>query len=262
MFSSEPGNARPWLQPMALSLTIPGFYLMLDGATAAQRLAGQALYGAAALLLALYLSHPLLRRHQRPGWRHGLPMHDMQDMQHRLPWRRVDLVLLSAIAACIWPSAPPWSDGEWAARLLVCAVVSMRMVTLAVGHVGPRALVPMCGVSLAMLAIAGGGFYWLEPQVHSFADGLWLAFTTGATVGYGDLVPSTPASKVFAVFIVLLGYALLSLVTASIAALLVGEDEKLLRRELHADMRLLLREIDVLRGEIAELRRTAVPPPS
>ncbi|MTW05195.1 two pore domain potassium channel family protein [Duganella ginsengisoli] len=135
------------------------------------------------------------------------------------------------------------------------------MVTLAVGYVGPHSLAPMCGVSLAMLVIAGGGFYWLEPQVHSFADGLWLAFTTGATVGFGDIVPSTPASKVFAVFIVLLGYALLSLVTASIAALFVGEDEKLIRRELHADMRLLLREIGSLRAEIAELRRAPADPP-
>jgi len=69
-------------------------------------------------------------------------------------------------------------------------------------------------------------------------------------VGYGDLVPSTPASRVLAVFIVILGFGLLSLVTASIAALMVGEDEKRMRRELHADMRILLREIAELRAEL------------
>ncbi len=233
------GKSMQWLQPAALLLTIPGFYLMLDGATAAQRFGGQALYGAAAILFALYLSKAAPHRHVR----------------HARQWRRVDFTLLAAMVGCVWPSTPPWGDVEWFLRLLVCAVISLRMVTLAIGHVGPQSLGPMCGVSLAMLAIAGGGFYWLEPQVHSFADGLWLAFTTGATVGYGDIVPSTPASKVFAVFIVLLGFAMLSLMTASIAAIMVGEDEKLLRRELHADMRRLLAEIDALRADIAAERR-------
>lgn len=241
MISSNIGKAGPWLQPVALLLTIPGFYLMLDAQTPAQRWAGQALYGMAALLLSLYLFKAAPRRHVR----------------HAVHWRRIDLFLLAGIAGSIWPSAPPWTDAEWCLRLLVCAAISLRMVSLAVGHVGARSLAPTCGVSLAMLVIAGAGFYWLEPQVHSFADGVWLAFTTGATVGYGDIVPSTPASKVFAVFIVLLGYALLSVVTASIAALLIGEDERLIRRELHTDMRLLQQQIAELRKEIAAQRGAA-----
>jgi voltage-gated potassium channel len=45
--------------------------------------------------------------------------------------------------------------------------------------------------------------------------------TTAATVGYGDVavVPSTPTSRVFAVVVVLLGLAVLSLATASLAAI-------------------------------------------
>lgn len=247
MAMREPGKGRDWLQPAALLLTIPGFYLMLDGQTPVQQLAGQVAYGLAALLLAMHMLMPASRMSVRLA-------------RQARRWGRFDAVLLVCIAANLWPSMPPWSNAEWFLRLVACGVISIRMVSLAVGYMGPRSLAPTCAVSLAMLAMAGGGFYWLEPQVHSFADGLWLAFTTGATVGYGDIVPSTPASKVFAVFIVLMGYALLSLVTASIAALLVGEDEKLIRRELHADMRLLLREIDALRGEIAAQRGQAPEP--
>ena len=69
-------------------------------------------------------------------------------------------------------------------------------------------------------------------------------------------MPSTPASRILAVFIVLLGYALLSLVTGSIAALLVGEDERRIRRELHADMRILLREVALLRRQLDEIGST------
>ncbi len=106
--------------------------------------------------------------------------------------------------------------------------------------------------AVGLFAIAGLGFYWLEPQVTSYADGLWLAFITGATVGYGDLVPTTAASRVFAVFIVLLGYAVFSIVTATISALFIGEDEKRFEHELHADIRALRTEIATLREQIMQ----------
>lgn len=62
-------------------------------------------------------------------------------------------------------------------------------------------------------------------------------------MGYGDIVPSTPAAKIFAVFIVLLGYAMFSIVTANIAALFVEEDEARFERELHRDIRALREEL-------------------
>jgi voltage-gated potassium channel len=78
---------------------------------------------------------------------------------------------------------------------------------------------------------------------------VWLAFVTGATIGYGDFVPTTTASRLFAGLMVLFGFTLFSLVTASIAAFFVGEDEKLLRREMHQDIRKLHDEIAQLIGE-------------
>ena len=57
---------------------------------------------------------------------------------------------------------------------------------------------------MLILLVGGFGFWALDPRVHTLADGLWLAFTTAATVGYGDMVPSTYASRAFAVVVVLL----------------------------------------------------------
>ena len=106
----------------------------------------------------------------------------------------------------------------------------------------------LCGL---ILLIGGVGFWALDPRVDTLSDGLWLAFTTAATVGYGDVVPSTPASRGFAVVVVLLGLAVLSLATASLAAIFVekdvAEEEDLLAQD-------LLREINLLRGDIALLR--------
>jgi voltage-gated potassium channel len=108
---------------------------------------------------------------------------------------------------------------------------------------------------LAAWAVAGAGFYLLEPTVGSYVDGLWLAFTTGATVGYGDFVPTTLASRLFAVIMVLLGFTVLSVGTAAIAALFVGQDEKQMEQELHRDIRELRREVQALHREIQANRR-------
>jgi voltage-gated potassium channel len=107
-------------------------------------------------------------------------------------------------------------------------------------------------LALLLLGSSGAGFYWLEPAVHTYADGVWLAFSTVATVGYGDLVPTTPASKILAVFIVLLGYAVFSIVTANIAALFIGEEEAGFEHELHADIRALSLEVAALRRELRQ----------
>ena len=106
-------------------------------------------------------------------------------------------------------------------------------------------------MALAVLGLCGLGFWWLEPSAKSFEDGLWLAFTTAATVGYGDIVPTTTASRIFSVFVVLLGLGVLTLVTAAIAAQLVESEERRIEREILRDMHHQLRSVH---AELAALR--------
>jgi voltage-gated potassium channel len=100
---------------------------------------------------------------------------------------------------------------------------------------------------MVIMGLGGVGFWLIEPRAHTLSDGLWLAFTTAATVGYGDIVPSTYASRAFAVLVVLLGLAVLSLATASVAAMFVETEERQIERD-------LLREIGALRAEVRALR--------
>ena len=113
-------------------------------------------------------------------------------------------------------------------------------------------------LALAILLLGGIGFWLLDPRVHTFQDGLWLAFTTAATVGYGDLVPSTPLSRVFSVLVVLLGLAVLSLVTASLAAIFVEQDveaeERQIERDLMREIRHLQHQVEALREECRQAR--------
>jgi voltage-gated potassium channel len=234
----------PW-QPQdgalfgAFIASIPAFYLLLTGASAAVREIGSALY----LLTAALMAAAVRLQPRGPGL-------------HRLP--PIDIAVgLGALASAL-PSTLPWSIPEWWLRLGFCTAILMRVTPTIVRWVAQRHLMQILAIGTGLLAISGGGFYWLEPRVDSYADGLWLAFITAATVGYGDLVPSSAASRIFAVFIVLLGYAIFSLVTASIAALFVGEDEKGLEKELHGEIRILRAEIRELRREI-ELFRNNPP---
>ena len=113
-------------------------------------------------------------------------------------------------------------------------------------------------LAMAILVLGGVGFWWLDPKVLTLSDGLWLSFTTAATVGYGDLVPSTHASRAFSVVVVLLGLAVLSLVTASLAAMFVErevqEEDRVIERDLMREIRHLREELAQLRQEVQALR--------
>ena len=109
-----------------------------------------------------------------------------------------------------------------------------------------RGLVYSLVLCMLILALGGLGFWVLEPGILTLKDGLWLAFTTAATVGYGDIIPSTDASRAFSVVVVLLGLAVLSLVTASVAAMFVEIEERQIERD-------LMHEIGALRAEVRAL---------
>ena len=131
-------------------------------------------------------------------------------------------------------------------------------------HLIRRGLIYSLGLCLLILLLGGIGFWWLEPGIHTLQDGLWLAFTTAATVGYGDLVPRTSVGRAFSVLVVLLGLAVLSLVTASLAALFVEqeveEEERQIERELMRELHALRRQVAALQDRLDRHNGAAQPP--
>jgi voltage-gated potassium channel len=124
-------------------------------------------------------------------------------------------------------------------------------------HIVRRGLWYSLVLCLVIMMVGGVGFWALEPAVTSLQEGLWLAFTTAATVGYGDVVPLTQAGRAFAVLMVLLGLSVLSLVTASLAAIFVEREvqdeveagERQIERELMHEIRALRAQIDRLQDQ-------------
>jgi voltage-gated potassium channel len=60
----------------------------------------------------------------------------------------------------------------------------------------------------------------------SFGDALWWAAQTVTTVGYGDVVPQTDGGRVVAVFVMVFGLAVLSLVTAIVTSGFVARAQR------------------------------------
>lgn len=80
-------------------------------------------------------------------------------------------------------------------------------------------------VSVALLA----GFVMTrvdEEDFPTFGVGAWWALVTLATVGYGDVVPTTAWGRVVASGVILFGITFLSFLTATVTSLFVSNDQE------------------------------------
>ena len=239
---------RAWRWPVLIALfcTIPAFYIeLLENLPTPLAVA---IYLLAALMTATSLWQ-VARKVSHP--------------RQYLRSNALDVMLVIGLltAALISPSAS--STLSLAIRLFVAMLTLVRMVWAIKSWVTRGGLGYLLTLALLVLGFCGVGFWALEPRAHSLGDGLWLAFTTAATVGYGDIVPTTPAAKIFAVFVVLLGYAVLSLVTAAIAAMWVESAERHMEqdilRDMHAQLRSVHEELAAIKDQLAAARKADRP---
>jgi voltage-gated potassium channel len=75
-------------------------------------------------------------------------------------------------------------------------------------------------IVLLLLLVSSVAISIFEPDV-SLTDGFWWTIVTMTTVGYGDISPATPAGRMLAAFIMLLGVGVLGMLSASIASFLI-----------------------------------------
>lgn len=223
---------------VALAATVPAFYLAL---LAEHRALAVGLYLLGAAACAAVTLH---ERHER----------QRAIESRQLGYQRGLSVLL--VVALVLSALLPQGDSAFVLgiRLVTAALIVLRWGESLRLWFWRGSLPYLLALAVGVLGLCGVGFWWLDPHVQTFGDGLWLAFTTAATVGYGDMVPSTPAAKIFAVFVVLMGFGVLSLVTASIAAMWVQTEERRIEREILRDLH---RQMASLREELTAMREAA-----
>ena len=79
-------------------------------------------------------------------------------------------------------------------------------------------------LSIGINLLFGFAVFLIDPNVHSFGDGVWLAWVTMTHVGYGDVVPTSFLGRTLACLLILFGLVMLALLTATFSTILLGRD--------------------------------------
>jgi voltage-gated potassium channel Kch len=85
------------------------------------------------------------------------------------------------------------------------------------------AVIVIAGFTMVAALMAGVLVRLADPgDFRSLPDALWWSVQTIATVGYGDMVPRHTEGRVIAALVMLMGIALIAVVTATVTATLVN----------------------------------------
>jgi hypothetical protein len=121
------------------------------------------------------------------------------------------------------------------------------------------------GTRIIFVSIVGGGLLFsVIEQKASFIDGMWWAYISAMTVGYGDYAPHTPEMRIIAVLIVLGGvlftFGLGSAVASRATVKRFAKVKETL--ELHDDigaivdnLRTYADELEIIGGHLKELEK-------
>lgn len=181
----------------------------------------------------------------------------------------IDVVVWTAFAVdlgvklTVAPHRVRYLRSNWLEAAIVVMPLFRPLLAIRVAFYGTRAAMGLrrlarmdsfvvfgAGLVLVSATVAFAAEEGVNPELTSFLDALYWALVTMSTVGYGDVVPVTPAGKVAAVLLMTGGIAFFGVVAANLATLLSRSEV----RETAHDIDEVLREVRALRAEIAELR--------
>jgi voltage-gated potassium channel len=137
----------------------------------------------------------------------------------------LNLFIILAGIPVLWGAAP-YAAMLRSFRLLIAVQVLINMsgtlrALLARNHLGTTLV-----VSLIVIVIAGILEAGIDPAVKHPLDGIWWAWVTVTTVGYGDIVPVSAAGKILGAILILLGVGLFSMLTASFSVYFISQKEE------------------------------------
>ncbi len=93
--------------------------------------------------------------------------------------------------------------------------------------VARRRIFPYLAAATVGLALVSGFVMTLvdEKDFPNFGIAVWWAIVTLATVGYGDVVPTTVPGRVVGSLVIVLGVTFLAFLTATVTSLFVSSDQ-------------------------------------
>ncbi|MEN8169118.1 MAG: ion channel [Pseudomonadota bacterium] len=166
----------------------------------------------------------------------------------------MNLLIIAGGLPLIW-NITPLAGMLRSLRLLLLLSLFLRFSSTVRAMLRHNSIGAALGAAAVVILLSGLVMAAIEPTVHSPWDGIWWAWVTVTTVGYGDIVPQTPAGKLFGALLILLGVALFALMTASFSSFFIGRDVSKVEQGIERDVSKLEREDVDIRSMMERLAR-------
>ena len=113
-------------------------------------------------------------------------------------------------------------------------------------------------IFLTVTILSGVLITFIDPGIGSLTNGIWWAWQTVTTVGYGDTIPNTSAGKIFAMLLMIIGVGLYSLVAANLAAYFIERAHRQKVKKPERKVQSQFREVNERLGKMEELNKTLI----
>lgn len=77
-------------------------------------------------------------------------------------------------------------------------------------------------MALMLVLLVGATYFYTEVEGWSIVDALYFSVMTMSTIGYGDLAPSTPLSKIFTIVFAILSIGVFAAVASKIVVAILA----------------------------------------
>jgi len=149
----------------------------------------------------------------------------VQNKAYYLKTNWMNLLIIVAGVPIVWETAGELVPALRSLRLLLVIsllvpLISSAKEVLARNNLGVTLVVSFIVIFMSGMVISG-----IDPAIETVWDGLWWAWVTVTTVGYGDIVPSSSTGKIFGALLILMGLGLFSMITASFSAYLYSQED-------------------------------------
>ena len=114
--------------------------------------------------------------------------------------------------------------------------VESRLQQRAARAIARRHVFRYLAVATLLVSTGAGVLVWLidRRDFPTLEDGLWWAIVTLATVGYGDIVPTSTWGRLIGSLVIVMGVTFLSMLTAVVTSYFVAADQDLRAAEIEA----------------------------